>query len=399
MYRLCDDSQWEAKRPYLYHSGGRRNGNRDTAGIRKERHERMKREVVIIGGGPAGLAAAIEAKKDGCDVLLVDENRRAGGQLFKQLHKFFGSRAHRAGVRGIDIGKQLLMETEELGIDFWLNSACIGIFPDKRAAILRDGKTEIVEAQKLLLCTGGAENPLRFPGWTLPGVMGAGAAQTMANVQRVLPGKRILMIGSGNVGVIVAYQLLQAGADVVGIVEGMPKIGAYGVHAAKIRRAGIPFYLGSTIAEAKGTDHVEKAVIAKFENGQIVKGTEMETDVDVICVAVGLRPLSELAQMAGVQHDFIPEMGGWMPLHNMDMETSVPGIYVAGDTAGVEEASTAMDEGRLAAAAAAEALGYLSKEEAEKKKTGIRERLDSLRQGPFGDRRMAAKERIIEKGV
>ncbi|MFQ7848669.1 MAG: FAD/NAD(P)-binding oxidoreductase [Sellimonas intestinalis] len=180
----------------------------------------MKREVVIIGGGPAGLAAAIEAKRDGCDVLLVDENRRAGGQLFKQLHKFFGSRAHRAGVRGIDIGKQLLMETEELGIDFWLNSACIGIFPDKRAAILRDGKTEIVEAQKLLLCTGGAENPLRFPGWTLPGVMGAGAAQTMANVQRVLPGKRILMIGSGNVGVIVAYQLLQAGADVVGIVEG-----------------------------------------------------------------------------------------------------------------------------------------------------------------------------------
>lgn len=140
-------------------------------------------------------------------------------------------------------------------------------------------------------------------------------------------------------------------------------------------------------------------MIAKFENGQIVKGTEMETDVDVICVAVGLRPLSELAQMAGVQHDFIPEMGGWMPLHNMDMETSVPGIYVAGDTAGVEEASTAMDEGRLAAAAAAEALGYLSKEEAEKIKTGIRERLDSLRQGPFGDRRMAAKERIIEKGV
>ena len=345
----------------------------------------MKREVVIIGGGPAGLAAAIEAKKDGCDVLLVDENRRAGGQLFKQLHKFFGSRAHRAGVRGIDIGKQLLQETEELGIDFWLNSACIGIFPDKRAAVLRDGKTEIIEAEKLLLCTGGAENPLRFPGWTLPGVMGAGAAQTMANVQRVLPGKRILMIGSGNVGVIVAYQLLQAGADVVGIVEGMPKIGAYGVHAAKIRRAGIPFYLGSTIAEAKGTDHVEKAVIA--------------TDVDVICVAVGLRPLSELAQMAGVQHDFIPEMGGWMPLHNADMETSVPGIYVAGDTAGVEEASTAMDEGRLAAAAAAEALGHLTKEQAEEKKAEIRERLDSLRQGPFGDRRMAAKERIIKKGV
>ena len=139
----------------------------------------MKREVVIIGGGPAGLAAAIEAKKDGCDVLLIDENRKAGGQLFKQLHKFFGSSAHRAGVRGIDIGKELLEESEKIQVDVWLNSPCIGIFPDKRAAVLRDGKTEIVEAEKLLLCTGGAENPLRFPGWTLPGVMGAGAAQTM----------------------------------------------------------------------------------------------------------------------------------------------------------------------------------------------------------------------------
>lgn len=359
----------------------------------------MKREVVIIGGGPAGLAAAIEAKKDGCDVLLIDENRKAGGQLFKQLHKFFGSSAHRAGVRGIDIGKELLEESEKSQVDVWLNSPCIGIFPDKRAAVLRDGKTEIVEAEKLLLCTGGAENPLRFPGWTLPGVMGAGAAQTMVNVQRVLPGKRILMVGSGNVGVIVAYQLLQAGADVVGIVEGMPRIGAYGVHAAKIRRAGIPFYLGYTIAEAKGKDHVEKAVIAKFENGQIVKGTELETQVDAVCIAVGLRPLSELAQMAGVHHEFVPELGGWMPIHNADMETSVPGIYVAGDTAGVEEASTAMDEGRLAAAAAAAALGHLTKDQADERKAQIKGRLDSLRQGPFGERRMAAKERVVKKGA
>lgn len=359
----------------------------------------MKREVVIIGGGPAGLAAAIEAESRGCDVLLVDENRRAGGQLFKQLHKFFGSKAHSAGVRGRDIGRQLLQKTEELNVEVWLNSPCIGIFSDKRAAILHNGVTEVVEAEKLLICTGGAENPLRFPGWTLPGVMGAGAAQTMVNVGRVLPGKRILMVGSGNVGVIVAYQLMQAGADVVGIVEGMPKIGAYGVHAAKIRRAGIPFYLGYTIKEAKGTDKVEKAVIAQFQGGKIVEGTELETDVDVICVAVGLRPLSELAQMAGVRHGFVPELGGFMPLHDENMESSVPGIYVAGDTAGVEEASTAMDEGRLAAAAAAQALGHFPDEEAEKRKQEIRDRLESLRQGPFGERRMAAKERIVGKGV
>ncbi|GAA0793387.1 hypothetical protein GCM10008910_08340 [Faecalicatena orotica] len=359
----------------------------------------MKREVVIIGAGPAGLAAAIEATKNGCQVLLVDENRTAGGQFFKQLHKFFGSQAHSAGIRGFEIGKQLLKETEELGVEVWLESSVIGIFAGKRVAVLRNGITETVEAQSILICTGGAENPLRFPGWTYPGVMGAGAAQTMVNVNRVLPGKRILMIGSGNVGVIVAYQLLQAGADVVGIVEGMPRIGAYGVHAAKLKRAGVPFFIGHTIAEARGSDRVEEAVIARFENGQILKGTERKIDVDTICVAVGLRPLSELAQMAGVKHGFIPELGGFMPIHNTDMETSVEGIYVAGDTAGVEEASTAMDEGRLAAVSVSCALGHLNRADAEQKKEEIRDRLASLRQGPFGERRMNAKNRVIEMGV
>ncbi len=358
-----------------------------------------QREVVVIGGGPAGLAASIEAARLGAKVLVVDENKRPGGQLFKQIHKFFGSRAHNAGIRGIDIGRQLLKDTEECGVEVWLNSAAIGVFSDNRVAVLRDGRTEIVQAQKILMCTGGSENALRFPGWTLPGVMGAGAAQTMINVNRVLPGKRVLMVGSGNVGVIVAYQLLQAGADVVGIVEGMPRIGAYGVHAAKVRRAGVPFFLGHTIVQAIGDDHVRQAIIGEFKDGQVVPNTEKIVDVDVICVAVGLRPLTELAWMAGVKHDFIPEMGGWMPLHNENMETSMPGVYVAGDIAGVEEANTAMDEGRLAGVAIAQSLGRIGNDEAEAKKQEIRDRLAALRMGPFGERRQAAKQRIVERGV
>jgi thioredoxin reductase len=352
------------------------------------------KEVVIIGGGPAGLAAAIEAAKYGAKVLLIDENKRPGGQLFKQIHKFFGSKAHNAGVRGVDIGRQLLRQTEETGVEIWLDSAVVGIFSEKRIAVLHEGTTVVVQAERILISTGAAENALRFKGWTLPGVMGAGAAQTMVNVNRVLPGKRILMVGSGNVGVIVAYQLMQAGANVVGIVEGMDHIGAYGVHAAKIRRAGVPFYLNHTIKEARGREHVEQAVIAQMQSGRIVAGTE-----EIIDVAVGLRPLTELAYMAGVYHDFIPELGGFMPLHNENMESSVPGIYVAGDTAGVEEANTAMDEGRLAGIAMAQSLGYLTKEDGETAKEIVRERLTALRQGPFGERRLQAKERILEKGA
>lgn len=358
-----------------------------------------EREIVVIGGGPAGLAAAIEAARHGAEVLVVDENTRPGGQLFKQIHKFFGSAEHNAGIRGVDIGKRLLEETETHGVEVWLGCAATGVYQGNLVSVLRNGTTEVIKAKRILISTGASENPLRFPGWTLPGVMGAGAAQTMINVNRVLPGKRVLMVGSGNVGVIVAYQLLQAGADVVGIVEGMPRVGAYGVHAAKIRRAGVPFYLGHTIMEAQGDEKVQRAVITEFKDGKPVPGTEKAADVDVISIAVGLSPLTELAWMAGVQHDYIPELGGWMPLHDDDMCSSAPSIYVAGDTAGVEEANTAMDEGRLAGVSIAHSLGHLAPEEAGAEKEKFRLRLVALRQGPFGQRRLTAKHRIVNKEV
>lgn len=356
-------------------------------------------DVAVIGAGPAGLSAAYQAARAGAKVTLIDENKRPGGQLFKQIHKFFGSKEHHAGVRGYFIGEELLCQVRDSGADVMLDSLVYGLLPDKSMGVVHEGRNYSVSAKKIIIASGAKENYMAFPGSTMPGVMGAGAAQTMVNVNRVLPGKRILMVGSGNVGVIVAYQLMQAGANVVGIVEGMDHIGAYGVHAAKIRRAGVPFYLNHTIKEARGREHVEQAVIAQMQSGRIVAGTEEIIDVDAVCVAVGLRPLTELAYMAGVYHDFIPELGGFMPLHNENMESSVPGIYVAGDTAGVEEANTAMDEGRLAGIAMAQSLGYLTKEDGETAKEIVRERLTALRQGPFGERRLQAKERILEKGA
>jgi thioredoxin reductase len=357
----------------------------------------VEREAVIIGGGPAGLAAAVELARAGVQALVVDENKRPGGQLFKQIHKFFGSRAHNAGIRGADIGRQLLAETEENGVEVWLDSAAVGLFSGNRVAVLRGGVTEVARAEKILVSTGASENAVSFEGWTLPGVMGAGAAQTMINVNRVLPGKRVLMVGSGNVGVIVAYQLLQAGAEVAGIVEGMPGIGAYGVHASKVRRAGVPFFLEHTVVRAVGGERVEKAVIARLDNWRPVPGTEREVAVDVVCVAAGLRPMTELARMAGAEHVYVPELGGWMPRHDENMESSLPGVYVAGDTAGVEEASTAMDEGRLAGVMMARSLGRLSAAEAGRRADEIRGRLNALRQGPFGEKRLNAKRRVTER--
>ena len=207
------------------------------------------------------------------------------------------------------------------------------------------------------------------------------------------------MIGSGNVGLIVGYQLMQAGAELVGIVEAAPKIGGYAVHAAKISRAGVPFYLGHTIIAAEAeNEQVCRAVIGAVDSSwNIVPGSHKTLDVDTICIAAGLRPQSKLARLMDIRHVFIPVMGGWMPDHDVNMCTSDVSVYVAGDIAGVEEANTAMDEGRLAGIAMVQSLGYLSKIEAEQRKQEVRLRLEALRLGPFGQQRFDAKAGLMEK--
>ncbi|MBE3145202.1 MAG: FAD-dependent oxidoreductase [Planctomycetes bacterium] len=353
-------------------------------------------EVAIIGAGPAGLSAAIEASKAGAKGIIIDENNRAGGQLFKQIHKFFGSRAHQSGTRGFDIGRNLLNEVQALGCEVMLETVAWGIFENNTISIYSQKINTLIAAKRILLATGASENIIAFPGWTLPGVMGAGAIQTLINIHRVLPGKRVLMIGSGNVGLIVSYQLLQAGAKVLAIIEALPQISGYTVHASKIARAGVPILTGHTIKEAMGTTKVDKASIIALDHCfRHIPGTEREIDVDVICLACGLSPLAELAWLAGCRFTFIPELGGFLPVHDSDMQTTVHGIYIAGDIAGIEEASTAIEEGRLAGISIAESLGYLSELEAKKKKLAIVERIMQLREGPLGRKKREAKEVLM----
>ena len=350
-------------------------------------------DIAVIGAGSAGLSAACQAAAAGAKVLVIDENHLPGGQLFKQIHKFFGSRAHQAGTRGYMIGRELLKRVEESGSEVWLDTVVYGMQKDCSLGVIRNGEHWVVKARKVIVATGAKENYMAFPGSTLPGVMGAGAAQTMINVNRVLPGERILMLGSGNVGLIVSYQLMQAGAEVVALVEGAPLIGGYGVHAAKIRRAGVPIYLSHTIRRVLGKDQVEGVEIVEVDSRwNPVPGTEKHFDVDTVCLAVGLNPMTELLFMAGCTFDHFASFGGHVPLHDENMETTIPGLYAAGDVTGVEEASTAMEEGKLAGIAAACSLGYLTPEQAEERKQAVYRRLDVLRSGPFGEKRRQLKQ-------
>lgn len=342
----------------------------------------MKRyDLIVIGAGPAGLSGAVAAAKTGMSVIVFDENARPGGQLFKQIHKFFGATEQHARVRGITIGKMLLDEAAKAGITVELNATVTGIFEDKSVSVLKDGAVTHYEAGNILVAAGASEKAIPFEGWTLPGVIGAGAAQTMMNLYGVRPGKRILMLGSGNVGLVVSYQMLQAGCDVAAVVDASPRIGGYGVHASKLSRNGVPFFLSHTVIRAEGKDHVESVTIGEVDRQwKIVPGTEKTFDVDVVCMAVGLNPMSALARMAGAE---MMEKGGQVPLVDPYGETTVPGLFAAGDAAGIEEASSAMITGSIAGIAAAKRSGYLDEDSFRKQAQALHNSVGQLRQGTF----------------
>jgi thioredoxin reductase/Fe-S-cluster-containing hydrogenase component 2 len=345
----------------------------------------MKRyDLIVVGAGPSGLSAAIEAARCGLSVAVFDENAKPGGQLFKQIHKFFGSREHQAKIRGYKIGETLLAEADEVGVEVFLNATVSGLYLDKEILVQMNGRMEHFKADALIIATGASENMVTFDGWTLPGVIGAGAAQTMMNLYGIQPGKRVLMLGSGNVGLVVSFQLMQAGCDVVALVDAAPRIGGYGVHASKIARCGVPFYLSHTITKAEGTGCVREVEISQVdENFTPIPGTKKHFDVDTICLAVGLSPMSSLLKMTGCEMVDDPRRGGQVPLVDENGETSIPGIFAAGDVSGIEEASSAMIEGRMSGLAAAAYLGFLSQNDKDVRLSELEVALDSLHQGMF----------------
>jgi sarcosine oxidase subunit alpha len=353
-------------------------------------------DFLIIGGGPAGLMAALSASEFGLEPLIVDENQAIGGQLIKQTHMFFGSKAERAGTRGFEIGLELEQEMGKRGIQIERQASAVGYYPDGTMAVLQNEKVTPLKPGAVLVATGASENFVSFPGSDLPGVYGAGAVQTLMNVYGIKPGHSVLMVGSGNIGLIVSYQLMQAGVQVKAIIEGLPKIGGYLVHASKIARAGVPILTRHTILNALGGDMVSGAVISRIDDKwQTLGDTQQTLEVDTICLAVGLSPLTELLWQAGCQLNYIPELGGQVAWHDDLMMTTVPGIFTAGDVSGIEEASTAMLEGELAGLGAVKYLKGDSKElQCRIDDTACR--LAGLRAGPFGQKAREGKCKLKE---
>lgn len=346
-------------------------------------------ELLVIGSGPAGLCAAISAATSGAKVLVLERSFKPGGQLIKQTHMFFGSESQYASHRGVDIADILLEKVDEFGdrIELMLNATAVGFYEDNVITVLKDEKEYFkIKARSVVCATGAYEKSLAFPNNDLPGIYGAGAVQTLMNVYGVRPGNRVLMVGAGNIGVIVSYQLMQAGIEVVAVLDAAPRIGAYLVHASKLARMGVPILTSHTVKEAIGADCLEAAVVCEVdERFRPIPGTEKRYDVDVMCISVGLSPLNELLAMRGAVMKYVPQLSGSVPLRTNSLETSIPGVFVAGDASGIEEASSAMAEGYLAGLCAAASLGHVPPD-LNDRKLEYMSQLDGLRSGPVGER-------------
>ncbi|KKI92132.1 sarcosine oxidase subunit alpha [Bacillus sp. SA1-12] len=352
-------------------------------------------DVIVIGGGPAGLAGAIACAGYGLKVTVIDEFIKPGGRLLGQLHQETSGE----WWNGIKESERLHQEAKKLSVDIRCG---VSVYNLEKEDHLWNVHTSLgtFEAPFVLVATGAAEYPIPLPGWTLPGVMSIGAAQVMTNVHRVQVGKKGIIIGANILAFAILNELQLAGITVDRIVlpeksdlsqkaaepEEVMKSLVNAAHLAPsrllriggrfmknewTRKIGLNFYpkngikvngtslqLRKAALEIIGKDQVEGVLVADIDvNGNIVAGSETIYEADFVCIAGGLYPLAELAAVAGCPFQYFPELGGHVPHHAETMETPLEGLFVAGNITGIESGKIAMAQGTTAGLSIAKHAG------------------------------------------
>jgi NADPH-dependent 2,4-dienoyl-CoA reductase/sulfur reductase-like enzyme len=341
--------------------------------------ERATRSVAIVGGGPAGMAAAAAALEHGLAVTVIDESSGLGGQYFKP---FTAAPDLSRGDEIDDLHEAGQERAERLRSDrFTHRSGTLvwGIFEGRQLALYADDRVEIVEPDAVVLAPGAVERVAAFPGWTLPGVMTAGGAQTLLSREAILPGRRFLLAGTGPLLLSIAVEIADAGGEVVAVIEGSRLTAPVGHvrqfitqrkrlrqaldYHVTLRQRGIRLLNGHAVVRAEGSGHVREVTVARIDDDwRPIAGTETSFNVDTLCLHYGFAPSTELAQIAGCELAYQDDFGGWYARHDEAMRSSQPGIYVAGQLAGIGGADLAEATGRLAGLTVARDLGALAPE-------------------------------------
>jgi thioredoxin reductase len=328
-------------------------------------------ELLVIGAGPGGLSAAVAARQAGVHVLVVDERSQAGGQYFKQLgvetsQNRPADQQHREGAALIQAARNLGVEIRS-GVMVW------GAFDPDGYAAVADGRSYRFQPKATIIATGAYERGWPVPGWTLPGVMTTGAAQTLWRTARRLPGKRVLIAGNGPLNLQLAAELIDGGAEVVAVVEaakrpGLGQIGALLAMATAspgLVRDGLRYHARR---RAGGAEMIHGMVVGSIDKGasglrvklvgaDVSRQERREFDVDVVCLGYGFEPSNELLRVLGCAHDFDPGRRHLVTRRDDRGRTDVAGTYALGDCTGLGGARAALAEGTLVGLCAAEDLG------------------------------------------
>lgn len=297
-------------------------------------------ELIVIGGGPAGLAAAYAAHQNGLrKILIIERDRELGGILNQCIHNGFGLHYFKEELTGPEYAENFINMLSSTSVEYMLDTMVLEITEDKQIHITsKDQGYQILQAQSIVLAMGCRERTrgaIAMPGSRASGVFTAGTAQRYVNMEGYMVGKKVLILGSGDIGLIMARRMTLEGAKVLACVELMPYSGGLNRNIVQcLQDFDIPLYLSHTIIDVQGQERVEKAIIARVdEQRKPIAGTEVEFDCDTILLSVGLIPENELSKGANIDID--PRTGGAIVADNM--ETSVPGIFACGNVVHVHD--------------------------------------------------------------
>ena len=316
-------------------------------------------DLVIIGGGPAGLAAAIEARRRGVENLLIlERDSELGGILNQCIHNGFGLHTFKEELTGPEYAARFIQQANDLGIPYKLDTMVLDLAADKTVTAMNrtDGLFQL-HPKAVVLAMGCRERPrgaLNIPGSRPAGIFTAGTAQRLVNMEGYLPGRKVVILGSGDIGLIMARRMTLEGAEVQVVAELMPYSGGLKRNIVQcLDDYGIPLKLSHTVVDIQGKERVEGVTLARVENGRPVPGTEEHYDCDTLLLSCGLLPENELSRAAGVQ--LSPVTGG--PAVNESLETSIPGVFAAGNVLHVHDLVDYVSE--EAGAAGAHAAAYI----------------------------------------
>jgi NADPH-dependent 2,4-dienoyl-CoA reductase/sulfur reductase-like enzyme len=317
----------------------------------------MQADVAVIGSGPAGLVAAIEAYRSGAkNVLLLEREEELGGILKQCIHNGFGLEQFKKDYTGPEYAERLIEDLGKTGVRCFLNTMVTGVLPDRTVtAVNSENGVFQIEAKSIVLamgCRERARGSIGIPGTRPAGVLTAGTAQRLVNIEGYLPGKEVVILGSGDIGLIMARRLTLEGAQVKGVYEIMNYPGGLKRNIVQcLNDFDIPLYLSHTVTEIQGRERVEGVLVSKVdEKMQPIRGSEKFIQCDTLLLSVGLIPENELSKGAGVE--LSRTTNG--PVTSETMETSVPGIFSCGNVSTVFDlvdyvAQTGMSAGRNAA--------------------------------------------------